>query len=205
MSFDDKAQTWDNQDRALRAVAIASELESAIKGETYHKALEFGCGTGLVSFNLQHLIREITLVDSSTEMIRVLKSKIHDSGIRNMTAYALNVMKGDPLPGRYDLIYISMALHHISDTEKILRIFSDSMEPDGLLCIVDLMEEDGSYHKEEKDFAGHNGYNPGDLEKLLEDAGFKGISSKVIYEGVKNSADGDVPYSLFLAQARKKE
>jgi len=204
MNFDDKAQTWDSEDRALRAVAIAGEIEAAITGETYHKALEFGCGTGLVGFNLQHLLRELILVDNSTEMIRLLKNKIQSSAIRNMTAYTLDVMKGDPLPGRYDFVYTSMALHHILDTRKLFRILSDHMEEDGLLCIVDLTEEDGSFHKTESDFTGHNGFDPAVLKTLLEKTGFYDIHFKTFYEGIKKSEEGDIPYSLFLITAKKK-
>lgn len=204
MNFDEKAQTWDSEDRALRAVAIAGEIEAAITGETYHKALEFGCGTGLVSFNLQHLLREMVLVDNSTEMIRVLKTKIQSSGIRNMTANTMDIMNGDPLPGRYDFVYTSMALHHIPDTRKLLHIFSEHMDEDGLLCIVDLMEEDGSFHKTESDFTGHNGFNPEHLKTFLEKSGFKDITSKTFYEGAKKSEEGDIPYSLFLITAKRK-
>jgi len=205
MDFDDKAKNWDTQDRALRAVAIAGELELAIAGETYHKALEFGCGTGLVSFNLQHLLREITLVDSSAEMIRVLKNKIRDSRIHNMAAYTLDIVKGEPLPGRYDLIYMSMALHHIFDTGNLLRTLSANMDPDGLICIVDLLEMENDFHKSEPDFVGHNGFNPEHLQILLEGAGFIDIEYKTIYEGVKKTDEGEFPYSLFLMTAKKEE
>lgn len=205
MDFDDKAKNWDTQDRALRAVAIAGELEMAIEGETYHKALEFGCGTGLVSFNLQHLLREITLVDSSAEMIKVLKNKIRDSRIRNMAAYTLDIVKGEPLTGRYDLIYMSMALHHILNTGNLLRTLSGNMDPDGLICIVDLLEMENDFHKSEPDFDGHNGFNPEHLQILLEGAGFMDIEYKTIYEGIKKTEEGEFPYSLFLMTAKKEE
>ena len=205
MDFDDKAKNWDTQDRALRAVAIAGELEKAMAGETYHKALEFGCGTGLVSFNLQHLLREITLIDSSPEMIRVLKNKIHDSHIHNMAAYTLDIVKGEPLPGRYDLIYMSMALHHVFDTGNLLRTLSANMEPDGLICIVDLLEMENDFHKSEPDFVGHNGFKPEHLQILLEGAGFIDIEYKTIYEGMKKTEEGEFPYSLFLMTAKKEE
>ena len=205
MDFDDKAKKWDTQDRGLRAVAIADELEMAIAGETYHKALEFGCGTGLVSFNLQHLLREITLVDSSAEMIKVLKNKIRDNRIHNMAAYTLDIVKGESLPGRYDLIYMSMALHHIFDTGKILGTLSVNMDPDGLICIVDLLEMENDFHKSEPDFVGHNGFKPEHLQILLEGAGFVDIKHRMIYEGVKKADEGEFPYSLFLMTAKKEE
>ena len=113
MNFNEKAQNWDTEERMMRAHLISKEIEKAIAGETYHNALEFGCGTGLVSFNLLLVIREMTLVDSSKEMIHIVKNKIKNCAIHNMSALELDIVKDDQLPAQYDLIYSSLSLIHI--------------------------------------------------------------------------------------------
>lgn len=47
-------------------------------------ALEYGCGTGLLSFNLQPFLGKIVLADTSEEMLEVLKEKIAASQIKDV-------------------------------------------------------------------------------------------------------------------------
>lgn len=206
MNFDTKAREWDTEERLLRAHMIADEMKKDIAGETYHKSLEFGCGTGLVSFNLHNLLREITLVDNSEEMIRVLKTKIANCKIHNMAAFVLDIENGEKLPqkpAKYDLIYMSMALHHILDTEAVLRIFWDHLEENGRIIVVDLTEDDGSYHKSELDFDGHNGFNLEELADLFDRIGFVDTTSRIFYSGVRKTENGSDSFSLFLMTAKK--
>jgi hypothetical protein len=65
-----------------------------------------------------------------------------------------------------------MALHHIIDTRNTLKNLYEMLVSDGYLCIVELVEDDGSFHKLEKDFNGHNGFNQDKLKSLLEELGF---------------------------------
>ncbi len=39
------------------------------------RAMEFGCGTGFISFNLIDSFKSITLIDSSKNMIDILSNK----------------------------------------------------------------------------------------------------------------------------------
>jgi hypothetical protein len=48
------------------------------------------------------------------------------------------------------------------------------LQPGGDLCVVDLVEEDGSFH-EGGDVDGHNGFKAAELAKLLGAAGFAEI------------------------------
>ena len=53
--------------------------------------MEFGCGTGLISFNLTDSFKNITLVDSSKNMIDILNDKIEKYNIQNMKAYKSDI------------------------------------------------------------------------------------------------------------------
>ena len=77
MSFDDYAKTWDTDKRINRAKKVANEIRNSIDSEINYSAMEFGCGTGLVSFNLYDKFKKITLIDSSKGMIDILNSKIN--------------------------------------------------------------------------------------------------------------------------------
>lgn len=159
MDFNIKALNWDNERRIKRAEIIANEIINAIPEKNNHYALDFGCGTGLVSFNLINNFEHITLVDSSEGMIKKLNEKIQDSKVKNMTAFQVDINNDSLLQEKSDVIYTSMVLHHIINTKMTLENLYKRLNNKGCLCIVDLDEDDGSFHKSEVGFDGHNGFN----------------------------------------------
>ncbi len=203
MDFNVEAANWDNERRITRSKTIADEILRSIRIEKHHTAMEFGCGTGLVSFNLHDRFKHITLVDTSSGMIDRLNQKILQSGALNMTARQLDINRDTTSLDKYDVIYTSMALHHILDIAATIGHLYDLLNPGGYLCIVELVEDDGSFHKQEKDFTGHNGFDPVKLEKVLARIGFSSVASHVFYNDYKLIEDAKVKYCLFLMTGRK--
>ena len=203
MSFDESAKTWDTDKRINRAKVIAQAIGNLIDKDKKLNAMEFGCGTGLISFNLKDKFDKITLIDASKGMIDVVNKKIKDQKINNMEALHLDITTGSLPDFSFDVIYNSMVLHHIHDISAIAKSFYQLLNKDGYLCIVDLDEEDGSFHKEEPDFDGHNGFNHEKLKNILEDAGFSESESKTFYYDDKIIEGQKVNYSLFLMKARR--
>lgn len=204
MDFDIQSITWDDERRKNRAKLIAQEISKSIHIEKQYTALEFGCGTGLISFCLNDKFEMITLVDTSKGMVDVLNSKINEFEIDNMKAYQIDINESNILPeNSYDVIYTSMALHHIIDTETTIKNLYKLLKSDGYLCIIDLDEEDGSFHKEERDFNGHNGFNQNVLKNILLEIGFKEVDTNTFYEDLKVVEEMNVKYSLFLMIGKK--
>lgn len=152
MNFNVEAINWDTPKRTARAKEVAKKISKAIDIKKSYKGMEFGCGTGLVSFNLCDCFESLTLIDMSEGMIEMANSKIKQFGIENMKAVRLDITNGERIDERYDVIYTSMVLHHIVDTEKILNNLFELLNENGCICIVDIDEEDGSFHSEERDF-----------------------------------------------------
>jgi len=72
--FNEKAKDWDKDvEKNNRAKLIAKEIVAFIKPTKQMNALEFGCGTVLLSFALKNAFKEITLVDNYEGMMDVLK------------------------------------------------------------------------------------------------------------------------------------
>jgi len=68
--FDARAREWDKDKIHMeRSAAIATEFEKMIPLKHSMKALEYGAGTGILSFLLKDRFSEITLMDSSAVMI----------------------------------------------------------------------------------------------------------------------------------------
>ncbi len=198
-TFDARAREWDSDPvKVERARSVAASLRREIALAPGMTALEYGCGTGLLSFFLQPYLGAITLADSSTGMLEVLGEKIAAAKVKNMTPLHLDLLT-DPLPDtRFDLVYNLMVLHHIPDTAQILAGFFALLKLGGRLAIADLDQEDGSFHTEA--FDGHKGFDRHRLRRLLKQAGFAKIHFTDCYEQMRNGRR----YPLFLAVAEKR-
>lgn len=202
-NFNELALTWDTEPRRLeRAKVVAGEMISVMPDMSRLEGFEYGCGTGLLSFSLQHKLKKIWLGDSSEGMLKVLREKIDKYGITNMEPILVD-LTADELPEqRFDLIYTLMTLHHIIDTCSIIKTFHQLLRPKGYLCIADLDKEDGTFHGE--GFAGHNGFDRTELSHTLVAAGFEIISNKLCYDNIKKSSTGEtMVYPIFLIVCRK--
>jgi len=200
--FDSKARQWDDnpvfQERGLK---IAQAIRQAVPLHPQMNALDYGCGTGLLSFPLKDELGTILLADSSSGMLDVVSEKIAAQGVTHMTPMKLDLLI-DPLPAqRFDLIVTAMTLHHVPDTDQILRIFHDLLQPGGYLCIADLDQEDGSFHGPEVDV--HHGFDQADLSRRAALAGFADIRFQTVFSIAKELATGTRDYPVFLMTARR--
>ena len=92
--FDHKAREWDkNQMHVERAAAVARAIEKRIHLTKDMRAMEFGAGTGLLSFLLAGLLGEITLMDNSSEMINVVRGKISGQEMHQVKPVLINLEK----------------------------------------------------------------------------------------------------------------
>jgi ubiquinone/menaquinone biosynthesis C-methylase UbiE len=200
--FDQKAADWDsNPARLERAAAVAQGIRESVPLTPGMTALEYGCGTGLLSFALQPSLAHITLADSSSGMLSVLNEKIASSGIRNMTSMQVDFIT-DPLPPvKVQLVYTLMTLHHIPDTDKILKEFYTLLDQPGYLCVADLDQEDGSFHG--PDFPGHKGFDRSELAARVRQAGFRKVAFKTIFHTPRTVETGIQYFPLFLMTAEK--
>ncbi|BCZ47730.1 S-adenosylmethionine-dependent methyltransferase [Clostridium gelidum] len=202
MDFDDVAREWDNEKRIERAKIIANKIKTTITVGKDKSAMEFGCGTGLVSFNLHTEFKNITLIDTSKEMINVVNNKIEALNLSNINTYCEDLVQ-NKLNEKFDIIYSSMALHHIVDIDRLCKEFYNMLNLNGTLCIVDLNKDDGSFHKNEIGFNGHNGFSKTWLKSILEVNGFSNITFQTFYEGAKQIDNNELRYSLFIMTADK--
>jgi 2-polyprenyl-3-methyl-5-hydroxy-6-metoxy-1,4-benzoquinol methylase len=200
--FDSKARQWDDnpvfQERGLK---IAQAIRQAVPLHRHMSALDYGCGTGLLSFPLKDELGTILMADSSGGMLDVVNEKIAAQDVANMTTLQLDLL-ADPTPAqRFDLIVTSMTLHHVPDTDQILRIFHDLLNPGGYLCIADLDKEDGSFHGPEVDV--HHGFDQTDLGLRAAQVGFADVLFQTVFGITKERESGTRDYPVFLMTARR--
>ncbi len=200
--FDTAASGWDKKSRRVQ---LAEKISAAIATLPLNKdmdAMELGCGTGLVGISLAPSLRHLTTIDTSQGMLDVLKEKISQQQITNISPIYCDILT-EEYSKKHDLIFSSMTLHHIQEINSLLHRFADLLNPGGYLALADLVTEDGSFHDKEAKGVYHPGFDPQELGKILSADGFTDIKSDIIHtiskpEGSKNS------YPVFLLTARKK-
>ncbi len=168
--FDSRARVWDNDKMHLdRSEAIAAELEKIVPADNSFKALEYGAGTGILSFILKYKFSEIVLMDSSREMIKVCEEKKEFFNTPHIHPLWFDLEHNDYV-GKFDIIYNQMVLHHVNNIDLILGKFHSLLKPGGILAIADLYPEDGSFHGPEVKV--HLGFDPARLIETLDHKGF---------------------------------
>jgi 2-polyprenyl-3-methyl-5-hydroxy-6-metoxy-1,4-benzoquinol methylase len=200
--FDSKARQWDqNPVFQERAATLANALRRAVPLSRSMSALDYGCGTGLLSFPLKDELGSILLADSSSGMLEVVAEKIAAQGAAHMKPLKLDLLADPPPQQRFDLVYTSMTLHHVPDTDHILGVFRDLLHPGGHLAIADLDREDGSFHGIEVDV--HHGFDREELARHATDAGFSDIRFETVFSIAKEGEAGAREYPVFLMTARR--
>lgn len=197
-SFDERAQTWDEQPRRVQlARDIFAALERQVPLQRDWAALDYGCGTGLLTLALAPRVRRILAVDSSQGMLDVLAKKAAAGGFSHIEPLRADFSQ-DPLPpGPCDLVASAMTLHHVADVAALLRKFFALLAPGGFLALADLDQEDGTFHASSEGIH-HFGFGRDAFAEQLAAAGFEHIRFTTAAR-VAKSRD----YPVFLATARK--
>lgn len=194
-SFDERAATWDDDGKKARAAEVAAGIRRAVRLTGATRVLEYGAGTGLVSQELASGVGALTLADPSAGMREVMRGKVASGALpTSARVWDLDLSAGDVPDERFDLVVTVMALHHIMDLAPVFDGFAALLDDGGHLCVVDLVKEDGSFHRD-GDFHGHHGFDTGDLSAKLEAAGFTEVHVEQVHEIVRD----DGTYPLFLA------
>lgn len=202
MYFDEMATLWDTPERVGRARSLAASIWESLDLGTGAVALEFGCGTGLISMELHDRFERILCVDSSPVMLKVLEEKIRSKAIDSLSVHDTDILETDQYLGKLDVVYSSMVFHHIVDWSKELRRLKPLLKKDGILVIVDLDTVDPKFHESEAGYSGHHGFDRLNFQKTVEGCGFHSISFQDVYQGEKLTSLCTVPYSLFLCIAK---
>ncbi|TGL71718.1 class I SAM-dependent methyltransferase [Leptospira levettii] len=193
--FEHMAKQYDTNDRIQLAKQILGKLEPFLHNTIESSLLDFGCGTGLLGIPLCSHYKQVILCDDSPSMLEVSNFKIISQGIKNAhTMFPSDLVLDKTL--FVDNILMSLVLLHIPDSQSILKILYDHLNPNGKLYIVDFCKNEKVSHPKI-----HSGFLLGELESILKTIGYQTVNSKVILEEKKVFMNEDA--SLFLLIAEK--
>lgn len=196
MDFNAQANHWDTGRRKQRAKQISALIREKLEFAGDEVLLDYGCGTGLISFNLSQGVGTVVGYDSSLQMLEVFNSKIDSNKILSKNSL-------ESYNNHFDCVVSSMVFHHIMNLDEALDDVYRIMKVDGKLLIVDLDLDDGSFHRDELDFKGHNGFERNQFKSLVESHGFACIELETALRDNKRSDDKELQYSLFYLYAKK--
>ena len=201
--FDKAAATWDEEPRRVK---LAEDTAAAIAGmvplSKTMTAMDYGCGTGLLTLLIRPHVGRIIGADSSKGMLEVLERKVRDLGLDNVGTMLIDAETVAAAEERVDLLTCHMTLHHVEDIPLLFLKFHEMLFPAGILCLSDLDAEDGSFHSDTTGVFSH-GFDRNDLRVLLAEAGFTDIRDTTAAVIQKKSAEGEREYPVFLITARK--
>ena len=196
--FDEAAASWDKPLRIELAKGVARAIGRQVSLTPTMTAMEFGCGTGLVTALLAPQVGRIVATDSSAGMLAELEKKIHGLGLTNVSTRQFDLTR-DALPAeRFTLIFSSMTLHHIEEIEPLLATLHNLLEPGGAIALADLDREDGTFHSDATGVV-HLGIDRDDLMVMAERAGFTNLAVDTAHTIHKEGSDGrEHDYPVFL-------
>jgi ubiquinone/menaquinone biosynthesis C-methylase UbiE len=198
--FDEKAGSWDNPERSKMAETIGSQMIQYLSLTKEDIAADYGAGTGLITFQLAPLVKKVMAIDSSIGMISMLNEKIKSMNVNNVETLILDLEKHMFSGRKFDVIASSMTLHHIQDTNALVKKFYDMLNNDGRIAIADLDEEDGTFHEDDQLLGvKHHGFDRNRLKDAFESAGFKHERFETVYTIKRKQKD----YPIFLMTAVK--
>lgn len=193
--FSEKAKGWDADDMVRElSSAIGSAILKKVSLHEKMQVMDFGAGTGLICSHVAPFVKKITAVDISEAMLNKLADKPE---LWDKVEIVCQDIVEKPVNKKFDLIMSAMALHHVKDTHKLIRRFSEHMKPGAVIALADLDKEDGSFHPEEIQGVFHFGFDRDNFQNILEECGFKDIHLTTAHNLTKNGKN----YSVFLAVA----
>lgn len=195
--FNKAAEEWDKGDmRQNIAHAVFQTISSRIALLKTMDIMDFGAGTGLLSFKIAPMVHNVVGVDLSEKMLEQLEGK-------NSDALQVKALCHDicdiPLEQKFNGIVSSMAMHHVEDTAVLFKSFHDHLKRDGFVAIADLEAEDGSFHSHGNDGVHHFGFERESLREIIEKAGFEHVRFHHAYTVEKEECN----YPIFLVTATK--
>jgi ubiquinone/menaquinone biosynthesis C-methylase UbiE len=194
--FEMIANIYDTSERIQIAKVSSDAIREYLADAKSKKAIDFGCGTGLVGMNLLNEFNSMLFLDTSQNMINQIKQKISDLNIQNADTFCFDFEKEDQSDLHADYIFMAQVLLHINDAPLVLSRLYDVLNVGGHLLIVD-------FNKNEEIVSDmvHNGFDQVKLTDIMTKIGYRDIQSKTFYNGSKIFMNHDA--SLFILDSQK--
>lgn len=194
--FNETANEWDTPEKITLNEKYSARIKSLIPLKVKNKILDFGCGTGLLISNFKNKENILMGVDTSEGMLEVYNKKFKN--VTNAKSYLLNLEENDFSENKFDLILSSMAFHHLKRPDLMITKLKAMLNKEGTIAIIDLDEEDGSFHSDPKNMGVfHSGFSNETTKQWAEKENFKNFHREIIHTIDKNNKKYPVFLTIF--------
>ena len=187
--FDDYAPRFEahlTETLAYRGPAlIADALESVAPGRRFGRALDLGCGGGLMAAAIRSRVDRLAGVDLSAGMIAKARSRdLYDS---LEVGEATDFLRGQP-PAGFNLIVAADAFCYFGDLQPVFAAGARALAKGGLLaCSIEAFEGEGFQLETTMRFAHARPY----VEATAREAGFRSLL--IWPQSTRREAGADAP------------
>ena len=140
---------------------------------------DLGAGEGLLSELLARRCKKVIAVDNSEKIVAFGAAKAKKNGLKNLE-FRQGDLQNPPIePNSVDLVVLSQALHHAESPAAALRSAYKILKPGGQILLLDLLKH--NFEKAHELYGDRwPGFAEGDLQRWLEEAGFKKIEISIV-------------------------
>jgi 2-polyprenyl-6-hydroxyphenyl methylase/3-demethylubiquinone-9 3-methyltransferase len=164
------------------------------------RALDVGCGAGLLTEPLARMGGAVTGVDAAAENIAVARAHAEAGGL------AIDYRHGgvESVEGRFDLVTCLEVIEHVADRDAFIRGLAARLAPDGILilstpnrtplsrlALITFAEGTGRIPRGTHDWGAF--LTPDELTALLASVGLRVIDTRGLAIGAGGFALGDSP------------
>lgn len=203
--FDNLAKEWDMKPARIKSAMIfvdkifeVVETKQPNNNIDNFNVLDYGSGSGLVSFGMANKVNSILGLDNSNAMVEVYNNKATNIGMKNINAKKHDINNEELDKDLFDIAVTNMTMHHISDIKMFINKLSSSLKDDGMLFIADLISEDGRFHNDNTGVE-HFGFEIDHVMDSFKQNGLKDINIEILHTIDKEHNS----YDVFIAYGKK--
>lgn len=161
------ARTHEND---FRASSIAGRLMRHSRGG---RALDAGCGSGLLSLRLRRRGREVVSVDAGASMVEFTRRTLVDGGFDPADVRQMPLERLDELgAASFEEVFCCDVIEHVADDALALRQLRTILRPGGRL-ILTVPAHPFLFGERDRRMGHHRRYTRAALIALFERAGFR--------------------------------
>jgi ubiquinone/menaquinone biosynthesis C-methylase UbiE len=193
---------WDKEPgRLTMAHKIAQAMLNRTSPRGNEVLLDYGTGTGLIALEFIHSVKKIVAVDSSKDMLTFLQKKLDANSITRIEPLEWSIGNDLQKLPRFDIIIVSLTLHHVMDTTLAAEVFYSLLNAGGTIAVADLDPDNEESHGPE--MTVHSGFVRENLRDIFKIAGFTNIQFDTVATLSKVSSKTreikDFPIFLMIA------
>lgn len=162
---------------------------------------DIGTGTGFLLPLLSRSFAKVIAVDPVAEMLDVARRRCAADKTDNVTFRRGSLGRLPIADGRVALASAFLVLHHVPSPDSALRELRRILRPGGRVLIVEQLNHRlDAFHERMQDRWW--GFNPVQLSKWAEDAGFRGVRTRLLPTDPEGGVGIEAPGLFTLAAER---